>query len=229
MELQVFPTSFPQDHDPLYNPILSWERKGLGMLTGMSGIYNLALQWEYAFAVSGFKIFNLDCAIRFNPFVITEETRKRRVPPETLLENILVQRAFTPYQILDALHTIEHEAAKDTIYFLLAPCKQFFDGDVQEDEGIFLLNKMLLILERLHAMEMPVLVIEKMKYPHPTYKNFFPRLVETSVDLWELRIEDKLSYIRTIKKPVPHSSVPPLALNEKNLNQNHEANVWAER
>lgn len=200
MELQVFPTSFPQNHDPLYNPILSWERKGLGMLTGMTGIYKLALHWEYAFAVSGFKIFNLDCAIRFNPFVITEETRKRRVPPETLLENILVQRAFTPYQILDALHTIARNKTNDQIYFLLAPCKQFFDGDVQEDEGRFLLDKMLLILEQLHEMEMPVLVIESMKYTHPTFQAFFPKLAEASADLWELKIEDKLSYLKVRKK-----------------------------
>ncbi|EMJ92783.1 hypothetical protein [Leptospira alstonii] len=200
MEFQALSTANAIGNDNLYNPILNWEKKGLGMLTGMSGIYNLALHWEYAFAVSGFKIFNLDCAIRFNPFVITQETRRRRVPPETLLENVFVQRAFTPYQILDALQSIAFRKTDDMIFFLLAPCKQFFDGDVQDDEGRFLLDKMFLILKRLHAMEAPVLVVESMKYTHPTFQAFFPRLIEISADLWELKIENKLSYLKVRKK-----------------------------
>ncbi|WP_083244065.1 hypothetical protein [Leptospira tipperaryensis] len=193
----------PASGTNLYQPVLSWNRKGLSMLTGMSGIYHLALQWEYAFAVSGFKVFNLDCAIRFDPFVITEETRKRRIPPESLLENILVQRAFTPYQILDALKTISKNKTPDTIYFILAPCKQFFDGDVQEDEGRFLLDKMLLILENIHSLDIPILVIESMKYKHPTFQNFFPKLAAASSDLWELKIENQLSYLKVRKKFTP--------------------------
>ncbi|TGK19704.1 hypothetical protein [Leptospira stimsonii] len=187
----------------LYQPVLSWNRKGLSMLTGMSGVFHLALQWEYAFAVSGFKVFNLDCAIRFNPFVITDETRKRRIPPESLLENIFVQRAFTPYQILDALKNIVNRNSQNTIYFLLAPCKQFFDGDVQEEEGRFLLDKMLLILETIHSKNIPILVIESMKYKHPTFQNFFPKLANASSDLWELKIENQLSYLKVRKKSIP--------------------------
>ncbi|XDD49349.1 hypothetical protein AB3N59_13155 [Leptospira sp. WS92.C1] len=197
MNLEI-PTHLPGAN--LYQPILSWNRKGLSMLTGMSGIYRLALQWEYAFAVSGFKIFNLDCAIRFNPFIITEETRKRRIPPESLLETILIQRAFTPYQILDALKAIAKRERDDTLYFILAPCKQFLDGDVQEDEGRFLLDQMLLILKHLHTLELPILVIESMKYTHPTFQAFFPKLVTASGDLWELKIENRLSYLKVRKK-----------------------------
>ncbi|MBM9500526.1 hypothetical protein JWG44_09730 [Leptospira sp. 201903071] len=196
-------TALPPSSANLYQPVLSWNRKGLSMLTGMSGIYRLALQWEYVFAVSGFKVFNLDCAIRFNPFVITEETRRRRIPPESLLENILVQRAFTPYQILDALKAVATKRSPDTIYFLLAPCKQFFDGDVQEEEGRFLLDKMLLILEKIHSLDIPILVIESMKYKHPTFQNFFPKLAAASSDLWELKIENQLSYLKVRKKSPP--------------------------
>nr|WP_100764917.1 hypothetical protein [Leptospira ellisii]PJZ93365.1 hypothetical protein CH379_08215 [Leptospira ellisii] len=205
MDLPSFPTAI-SDH--LYHPLLSWERNGLGILTGKSGIYRLALQWEYAFAVSGFKIFNLDCAIRFNPFVITAETRKRRVHPESLLENILVQRAFTPYQILDSLRAISERKSENTIYFLLAPCKQFFDGDVQEDEGRFLLHRMLAILQELQTERFPILVVESLHYSHPTFENFFPKLAETASDLWELRIEDILSYLKTRKRSVSDNVSP---------------------
>ncbi|EQA38438.1 hypothetical protein LEP1GSC047_2348 [Leptospira inadai serovar Lyme str. 10] len=183
----------------LYRPILGWDRKGIGMLMGREGIYRLALRWEYAFAASGFKVFNLDCAIRFNPFTITAETRRDRVPPEELLQNILIQRAFTPYQILDSLLSIVRNRREDTIYFLLAPCKQFFDGDVQEEEGRYLLDKMHLVLELLRDKELPVLVIESLGYSHPTFQRFFPKLIATADDLWELKIESGHSYLKTRK------------------------------
>ncbi|EPG76321.1 hypothetical protein LEP1GSC058_1312 [Leptospira fainei serovar Hurstbridge str. BUT 6] len=188
----------------LYRPILGWNRKGIGMLTGREGIYRLALRWEYAFASSGFKVFNLDCAIRFNPFTITRETRMNQLPPEELLQNILIQRAFTPYQILDSLRSIAKNQTEDTIYFLLAPCKQFFDGDVQEEEGRYLLDKMHLVLEVLKDKELPILVIESLGYSHPTFQRFFPKLVAAADDLWELKIESGHSYLKT-RKGLMHS------------------------
>ncbi|GBF49654.1 hypothetical protein LPTSP4_11700 [Leptospira ryugenii] len=186
----------------LYAPIQNWNQKGMALLTGERGIYRLALHWEYAFAQAGLRIFNLDCAIRFNPFVITQETRKRNVPPEPLLDRILVQRAFTPYQILDTLHRLLKEQESNTIYFLLAPCKQFLDGDVQEEEGIFLLHKMLHCLERFQEYRIPLLVIESVQYRHKNFQMFFPKLLQASPNLWELKIEEGLSRIKIRRSEV---------------------------
>ncbi|TGK01679.1 hypothetical protein EHO59_11245 [Leptospira semungkisensis] len=185
--------------EDLYRPVLGWGRNSLGLLTGREGIYRLALRWEYAFAVSGFQVFNLDCAIRFDPFIITDETRKRRVSPEALLEKILVQRAFTPYQILDSLKDISKFKKDNTIYFLLAPCKQFFDGDVQDDEGKFLLEKLVLILQYMRSQKIPIIVVESTRYTHPTFQAIFPKLVELSEDLWELRVVEGHSYLKIRK------------------------------
>ncbi|WP_411822140.1 hypothetical protein [Leptospira sp. 'Mane'] len=182
-------------------PIVKWERSGIAMLTGKrdQGIYHLALYWEYVFAVSGFSVFNLDCAICFNPFRITNETRKRSIAPEPILEKIFVQRAFTPYQILDSLHSITKQKNVDMIYFLLAPCKQFFDPDVADDEGLFLLKKMVDILKEIRSLKIPTLVIESINYKHKNFQRIFPELLETSEDLWELQIHNGLSRIKMRK------------------------------
>ncbi|TGL65795.1 hypothetical protein [Leptospira sarikeiensis] len=185
--------------EQLYKPILSWNRENIGLLTGREGIYKLALGWEYAFAVSGFQVFNLDCAIRFDVFRITEETRKHGISPEEILERILVQRAFTPYQILDSLREISSSKRENTVYFILAPCKQFFDGDVQEDEGLFLLEKLVLLLQYIRSQQIPILLVESTKYPHPNFQKIFPKLIELSEDLWELRIVEGHSYLKVRK------------------------------
>jgi hypothetical protein len=191
------PLSFRESE--MYAPITKWDQKGIALLTGDKGIYKLGLHWEYAFAISGFTVFNLDCAIRFNPFVITNETRKRNIQPEPLLEKIFVQRAFTPYQILDTLTRLSKIETTNTIYFLLAPCKQFLDGDVQDDEGLFLLHKMLACLEEFHTRQIPIVVIESVRYQHKNFQSFFPKLLDASRDLWELKTEEGLSRIKVRK------------------------------
>ncbi|PJZ68230.1 hypothetical protein CH373_17825 [Leptospira perolatii] len=186
--------------DELYQPTLDWDKKGIGMLTGKEGIYNLALLWEYNFAASGLIVFNLDCAIRFNPFVLTEQARRRNIPPEPLLEQIIVRRAFTPYQILDSVQDIsKNKWDGNTIYFFLAPCKQFFDPDVREDEGKFLLNKLFILLDDLHSLNYPILIVESLNYSHPTFRLLFPKLAEITSDLWELRVEKGYAYLKTRK------------------------------
>ncbi|PJZ45631.1 hypothetical protein [Leptospira brenneri] len=185
-----------------YEPIQNWNQRDIGLLTGERGMYKLAHFWQYAMVCSGFQVFNLDCAIRFNPFTIAEETRKQNLQPEPFLEQIRVQRAFTPYQILDALKEIMTSKDDNTIYFLLAPCKQFFDGDVKDDEGLFLLNLMLQLIEKFPDANLPLLIIESWTYSHKNFKIFFPKLLRATQNLWELKIEEGLSRIRTRKTSI---------------------------
>ncbi len=66
----------------LYHPIRHWNQKDLSLLTGEKGQYKLALRWQVALVQAGYQVFNLDCAVRFNPFLITAETRLQNIPPE---------------------------------------------------------------------------------------------------------------------------------------------------
>lgn len=183
----------------LYSPILGWNRKDLSLLTGEKGQYKLALSWQLAFVQLGYRIFNLDCAVRFNPFHITRETRLANLPPESILEQIWIQRAFTPYQILDSLQAILSQKEENTIYFLLAPCKQFLDGDVKEEEGYYLLHKMLQFVQSFPIQKVPLLVIESWSYRHKNFHLFFPKLLRATENLWELKAEDGSSRIRVRK------------------------------
>ncbi|MDF3818270.1 hypothetical protein P3G55_00075 [Leptospira sp. 96542] len=184
----------------VHEPMRYWNRRDLSLLTGDRGMYKLAIGWQFALANSGFKIFNLDCAIRFNPFIITSETRKNNLMPEPILEQILIQRAFTPYQILDSLQTILHSNEKNTIYFLLSPTKQFLDADVKEDEGLYLLHKMLNILKEYPKYNRPLLIVESWTYKHKNFQIFFPKLLRMAENLWELQVENGLSQIKTRKR-----------------------------
>lgn len=195
-------TEYSQVSTNVYEPIQNWNQRDLGLLTGERGMYRLAHFWQYALVCSGFQVFNLDCAIRFNPFTIAEETRKQNLQPEPFLEQIRVQRAFTPYQILDAIQTILNTKEENTIYFLLAPCKQFLDGDVKEDEGLFLLNLMLQLIKKFPGENVPLLIIESWTYSHKNFQNFFPKLLRTTQNLWELKTEEGLSRIRTRKTSI---------------------------
>lgn len=186
----------------VYEPIQNWNQRDLGLLTGERGMYRLAHFWQYAMVCSGFQVFNLDCAIRFNPFTIAEETRKQNLAPEPFLEQIRIQRAFTPYQILDALKNILTLKEENTIYFLLAPCKQFLDGDVKDDEGLFLLNLMLGFIEKFPGQNVPLLIIESWTYSHKNFQIFFPKLLRATQNLWELKMDKGLSRIRTRKTSI---------------------------
>ncbi|MBM9591039.1 hypothetical protein JWG41_11315 [Leptospira sp. 201903075] len=186
----------------VYEPIQNWNGKDLGLLTGNRGMYRIAHFWQYALVCSGFQVFNLDCAIRFNPFTIAEETRKQNLAPEPFLEQIQIQRAFTPYQILDALQKMLSSKEENTVYFLLAPCKQFLDGDVKDDEGLFLLNLMLEFIKQFPSENVPLLIIESWKYSHKNFQIFFPKLLRTTQNLWELKMEKDFSRIRTRKTSI---------------------------
>lgn len=183
----------------LLGPIRHWNQRDLSLLTGEKGQYKLALRWQVALVLAGYKVFNLDCAVRFNPFLITTETRLQNIHPEPFLEQILIQRAFTPYQILDSLQNLLLHKEPNTIFFLLAPCKQFLDGDVKDDEGYFLLHKMLKILEDFPKNNVPLLIVESWSYRHKNFQRFFPKLLQTTTNLWELKNEYGLSRIKTRK------------------------------
>lgn len=102
----------------------------------------------------------IDCAIRFDIFQITSTLKN-----ESLLDNLLIQRAFTPYQILDSTKQISlSKVNREAFYFYLAPFKQFFDGDVKPDEAEFLLKKLIREFASLKNSGVHLVIAEKEKY-----------------------------------------------------------------
>jgi hypothetical protein len=121
----------------------------------------------------GRQVFAIDCALRFNAFYLAEEAMRQGIQAEAMLSSILVQRAFTPYQILDVVYGIQE---KERIYFLLAPLKQFFDSDVAEEESRFLLQKLLQAISLLKSKNIPLIIVEKNHYSHLNFPAAFEGL-----------------------------------------------------
>ncbi len=146
------------------------------LITGSSGLFTLAMGWQIDFYENNIPILNIDCAIRFNVFPLVNEAMRRGHSPEDVLSSIYIQRAFNPYQILDSLNRILNMGDKlPWLPVLLAPAKQFFDGDVGKDEGAYMLGRMLKVLSDLKKEGIPFIVVEKESYPSAQY---FPEFLK---------------------------------------------------
>ncbi|MBP9886314.1 MAG: hypothetical protein KBF93_08445 [Leptospiraceae bacterium] len=163
-----------------------WTRDGLGVLTGTASIFPLAHSWIALFLATNYQVHVIDCAIRFNVYRLIEEGNLLSLDIHKLLMTGKVQRAFTPYQILDACHCILKETPNpNKVYFILAPCKQFFDGDVKEQEGYFLLNKLITVFADIQEKGIPFLAVESPKYKSKTFQLLFPILLDLANTKWK--------------------------------------------
>lgn len=123
------------------------------------------------------RVHIIDCAIRLRAMQIAEATKGLNF---FALHNITLQRAFTPYQLLDLFNSIaseyqvnEHEPV---INIFLAPSKQFFDGDVKKDERIHLLNILTQKLERFVQLKIPFIFSESTPKDDVTYFQYLHNL-----------------------------------------------------
>ncbi|MEQ9365153.1 MAG: hypothetical protein RIF32_12965 [Leptospirales bacterium] len=73
----------------------------------------------------------------------------------------------------------------ESVYFFLSPCKQFFDGDVGEEEGEFLLKRLLGIFRYMARISLPVMIVER-GYDHPVFQRMYPELENLSGCHWPL-------------------------------------------
>lgn len=185
-----------------------WDRRGIALLTGRPGIYSLAHVWLARLALRGFQMHVVDCAIRADAEILTEEALRRGVAPELLLQAITVQRAFTPYQILDVLGAElerldeeQRQEKNERIVFVMAPCKQFFDPDVARDECAFLLNK-LLALVRLYRQRGPaLLLVESEAYPSDQFGPVLLQLRALAATLFEYHQEiEQQTYALSVRR-----------------------------
>jgi len=180
----------------LGNAYKLWNYRGhdrsIAYMTGTAAIFPLAQVWQTRMAIEGIKTHTIDCAIRFNTYAVAEEALRLGTPPELIHDKITVTRAFTPYQILDAVQ----ELKKNEIVFLLAPAKQFFDGDVAFDEGLFLLQKLVRFLANAHERGVALFVVEKPSYAAPAFSTFLSEMRPiTDKSRWELyRLGEENAY-----------------------------------
>ncbi|WP_246839463.1 hypothetical protein [Leptospira licerasiae] len=137
---------------------------------------NLAHSFMAQLASAGERVHIFDCAIRFNLFSITKFLNDR---PLVALHNIEIQRAFTPYQLLDSLSDLIAEDKDPGIFPLivfLSPAKQFFDKDVKQKEREHLLSDLIFKLEQIRAKGFRFLIVESSRKDNPLYNSYIERL-----------------------------------------------------
>lgn len=174
-------------------PIANWSATGatnrVALLKGASSsIIDISHLWIADLVFQNLRILVIDCAVRFDVFRLVDESLRRNKNPDLLLSSVLVQRVFTPYHILESVALAEKDSCYITV--LLTPLKQFFDGDVGYDEGLFLLKR---LIQRLKRAKSIFLVVEKSKYCHPSFDVIFPQLESISSMVWEV---DKVAKLK---------------------------------
>lgn len=203
-----------------------------GVYTGPSNLFGSAMRWQVRLFQEGIFPHTVDCAIRYRLHSLMDEAIRLSIPPEELLQSITVQRAFTPYQILDVMRSIR--TGKDPIYenrpiFLLAPAKQFFDGDVQKEEAEYLLRLLIREIQLNRRAGKTILIFEKESYPDPLFAGFMNQLLRTS-DLHRRIPGDNpgaamLQMLTSIQKP----NLTPLQAGETNHGKNPTSILHANR
>jgi DNA-binding transcriptional regulator YdaS (Cro superfamily) len=157
--------------------------RSIAYMTGTSATFSLSQIWQTRMAIAGIRTHTIDCALRFNTYTISDEALRQQVPPESIADSITVTRAFTPYQILDAVR----ELKKNEVVFVLAPAKQFFDGDVAFDEGLFLIQKLVRFFADAHERGVGLFVVERPSYAAPAFSTFLSEMRPlTDRSRWEL-------------------------------------------
>lgn len=194
-------TNFNEEHR-LKDAWQMWQTNTPGLLTGVSAIFPLTQIWQTRMAIRGITTHTIDCAIRFNTYAIAEEALRQGISPESITNQITVSRAFTPYQILDAVGGIR----PGEICFVLAPAKQFFDGDVAFDEGVFLLQKLSRLFTEMNQRGARLFIIEKTSYPHAAFTAFLRDIREIAGGGWLLERNNEKHRLKILQEVKRHAA-----------------------
>lgn len=188
-----------------------WNLDSVAVLTGESKVFPLAHIWMLRHHIIGRRVRVIDCAIRFDSNNLVDEIYRQDLSVDSVLFEIDIRRAFTPYQILDALYEVlSNGDGQREVFYLLAPFKQFFDGDVADDEAAYLLHMLNERLAKIGRQGIPIMTVEKSNYQHRAFGAAFHQLRNLGKPLWEVVSQQSptglISTLRTHKKEVSHGT-----------------------
>lgn len=167
--------------------VRSWGGHSVSMLTGDSRAFPLCHSWMIRHYLAEYRVRVIDCAVRYDSISMVDELLRLDLDVDFALKSIDVRRAFTPYQILEAISDIPQNGIRDRdVYYLLAPYKQFFDGDVATDEAAYLLHLLNERLLKLSREKWSIVVVEKNNYEHAAFNSAYNQLKSISMPLWQI-------------------------------------------
>ena len=159
-------------------PSVFWQEKKISFLASRSRkIYSLCHVWQVQLVQCGWIIHHIDCAVTFSTYSIINECLALGIAPEQIANKIQVTRAFTPYQILTAVQRVlENPLYQKRAIFVTAVLKQFFDGDVRQDEGLFLFKRLLHVCYQLQNLKVSMMIIDRDHYGSPIFLKMYQSL-----------------------------------------------------
>ena len=163
----------------------AWVGRSVALLTGDSRAFSLSHSWMVRHYLAEHRVRVIDCAVRYDTISIVDELLRLDLDVDAGIKAIEVRRAFTPYQILEAVADIPESGYRETdVYYLLAPYKQFFDGDVADDEAAYLLHLLNERLRKLSRDGWSVVVVEKSIYQHRAFSQAYMQLRSIATPVW---------------------------------------------
>ncbi|WCL50450.1 hypothetical protein [Leptospira sp. GIMC2001] len=130
-------------------------------------------------SAKGVSIHVVDCGMSFRAFRLADSTKGLDFP---VLHEVLVQRAFTPYQLMDFINGLlldrDNLERKSRLYAFLAPSKEFFDKDIKEDERRFLLESLVAKFNQLQEEGFSLLISESRTKEELAYDTYILHLKE---------------------------------------------------
>ncbi len=123
-----------------------------------------------------------DCGMRFNVFRIAEFSR---LSEYHILHRIFIQRAFTPYQLLDSIADLilrhKEPEVHSKFYFFLNPTKQFFDGDVKQHDREYLLPILARQFLTLKDLGFRFVISESKQFDKPEFRLYLEGVKRSAV------------------------------------------------
>jgi hypothetical protein len=155
------------------------------ILWGDAGVARVAMRTAAAAVDRGLAVAVIDGAMAFDVTTIAAYAQTRRVPPEHVLRQIHIARAFTCHQVATVLcERLGPLLASQPVglIILLGPCTTFFDENVPFKEAFLLFHRVLKTIAVL-CEGGPLLLIAQALDGHRTRRAVFVRELVKVVEL----------------------------------------------
>ncbi len=155
------------------------------LLWGEARVASIAARTAATAVYHGVPVAIIDASLSFDITAVTAYAQARRVPPEHLLRQIYIARAFTCHQLTTLLcERLDPLLAAHGIGFvvLLGPCTTFFDENVPFKDAFLLFQRALHTLHELRARGSLLLMAQALA-PRQTRRISFVRALMQTVEL----------------------------------------------
>ena len=148
----------------------------IGLVRGGNTVLRAGCLLAAYAAHKGLKPFVVDGGNRFDPFAVSLYARRHGLDERALLQNIMVSRGFTCYQVANLVtEKLARVGEPDSVVLVLSPCATFFDESVTTREATMLFDRTVKGLRYL-SRRFPFVLLQPLPCPNPRRRYLLTRL-----------------------------------------------------